>query len=205
MRKKIIRRSFQQEQLIPFADIHPVLGRIYAARDVRNLDDVDISIQRLLPYQDLLGIDEAVTLLGSAVQQDKRILIVGDFDADGATSTAVAMRALRSFGATQVNYLVPNRFLDGYGLTPELVTAAKEYSPDLILTVDNGIANHAGVLAAKQAGIQVVITDHHLPSATLPEADAIVNPNQPNDSFKSKQLAGVGVLFYVMLALRGGR
>jgi len=148
------------------------------------------------------NINEASRLLALAIREQQRILIVGDFDADGATSTALAIRALRSFGAKHVSYLVPNRFEYGYGLTPELVAEACKSKPDLIITVDNGIANHAGVLAAKKAGIQVLVTDHHLPAPTLPLADVIVNPNQPDDHFKSKQLAGVGVIFYVMLALR---
>lgn len=201
-RKKIIRRVVDAAS-IPYASaIHPLLARIYAARKVQSLKEADRALQNLLPFSDLLGIDRAVDVLSEALQEQKRILIVGDFDADGATSTTLAVRALKSFGAQHVDFLVPNRFAYGYGLTPELIEAAHDYAPQLIMTVDNGIANHAGVKAAKEKGIQVVITDHHLPAATLPEADAIVNPNQFGCTFASKNLAGVGVVFYVMLALR---
>lgn len=202
MKKQIIRRALDQARLASYAEMHPLLARVYAARDVQSGRELDRSLENLLPYQTLSGLDEAVQILADAVSKNQHILIVGDFDADGATSTAVAVRALRSFGANNVKYLVPNRFAYGYGLTPELVESAKQYAPDLIVTVDNGIANHAGVDAAKALGIRVVITDHHLAAATLPAADAIVNPNQPGDIFPSKNLAGVGVIFYVMLALR---
>lgn len=201
MVKHIVRREALQvvEGLGQFPAI---LQRIYAARSVPSAEQLDRSLEQLLDYRTLLQIEPAVAILADAIKKQQRILIVGDFDADGATSTAVAVRALKMFGAEQVQYLVPNRFAYGYGLTPELVVAAQAFAPDLIVTVDNGIANHAGVKAAKDAGIRVVITDHHLPSATLPEADAIVNPNQPGDPFPSKNLAGVGVIFYVMIALR---
>lgn len=202
MRKQIIRRELIEEPSATLHELHPLLRRVYASRNVKSNDELDKTLETLLPYQSLLGMEKAIGLLTEAVTKNQNILIVGDFDADGATSTAVAVRALRSFGAEHVNFLVPNRFAYGYGLTPELVVAAKEFSPDVIVTVDNGIANHAGVDAAKALGICVVITDHHLPAATLPNADAIVNPNQPNDPFPSKNLAGVGVIFYVMLALR---
>ncbi len=202
MRKQIIRREYRTAYIDALETAHPVLRRVYAARQIQSIQEIDHAIDNLLPYQSLSGIDHAVNVLAEAVKQNQRILIVGDFDADGATSTAVAVRALKSFGADYVNYLVPNRFAYGYGLTPELVEAAKAYAPELIVTVDNGIANHAGVDAAIAAGMRVIVTDHHLPSATLPNADAIVNPNQPDDIFPSKNLAGVGVVFYVMLALR---
>lgn len=203
MRKQIIRREFKQAYADSLHELHPLLQRIYAARQVQSCQELDRELESLHPFQSLLGIDKAVPLLALAVQKNQKILIVGDFDADGATSTAVAVRALRSFGASHVQFLVPNRFIHGYGLTPELVAvAANDISPDLIITVDNGIANHAGVDAAKALGCTVIITDHHLPAATLPLADAIVNPNQPGDTFPSKNLAGVGVIFYVMLALR---
>lgn len=202
MRKQIIRRQFKREVLDIFPHVHPLLQRIYAARELDSPEQLERALDYLTPYVSLLGIEQAARMIATAVMEDKSILIVGDFDADGATSTAIAIRALRSFGAKRVNFLVPNRFAYGYGLTPELVHAAKEFKPDLIITVDNGIANHAGVDAAKAAGMQVVITDHHLPAATLPNADAIVNPNQPNDPFPSKNLAGCGVIFYVMLAVR---
>lgn len=201
MRKQIIRRELK-ETTVALQDLHPLLRRVYASRNVKSNNELDKTLETLLPYQSLLGMEKAVELLADAVTKNHHILIVGDFDADGATSTAVAVRALRSFGAQHVDFLVPNRFAYGYGLTPELVVAAKAFSPDMIVTVDNGIANHAGVDAAKALGIRVVITDHHLPAATLPNADAIVNPNQPDDPFPSKNLAGVGVIFYVMLALR---
>ncbi|HEX4045021.1 MAG TPA: single-stranded-DNA-specific exonuclease RecJ [Gammaproteobacteria bacterium] len=201
-RKQIVRRTYNEELAAALQTPHPLLRRIYAARNIQSMKELDRNLENLLPYQSLLGIEQAVALLAKAVMTQQRILIVGDFDADGATSTAVAVRALRSFGAQHVNFMVPNRFAFGYGLTPELVAAASHFQPELIITVDNGIANHAGVAAAKAQGICVVITDHHLPAATLPDADAIVNPNQPNDSFPSKHLAGVGVIFYVMLALR---
>lgn len=202
MKKNIIRRQIPEISSTDFDGLHPVLQRVYAARKIQSVNDIETNLDCLLPYQALMGLEKAVPLLANAVVHNKRILIVGDFDADGATSTAVAIRALKSFGAKHVSFLVPNRFAFGYGLTPELVAAAKELSPDMIVTVDNGIANHAGVEAAKNLGMEVVITDHHLAAATLPNADAIVNPNQPGDTFPSKNLAGVGVIFYVMLALR---
>ncbi len=200
--KKIIKRMAEPDALL-FPHLPMVLQRIYSARGVKSHIELEQGLEHLLPYQSLLGIDQAVACLYEALQLQKTILIVGDFDVDGATSTAVAIRALRSFGAKNVSFLVPNRFAFGYGLTPELVQVAmKEFNPALIVTVDNGIANHAGVAAAKELGIQVIITDHHLAAEQLPLADAIVNPNQPHDLFPSKNLAGVGVIFYVMLALR---
>lgn len=200
MKKKIIRRNRIDHEAVNH--LHPILQRIYPVRGVQSSRELERGLDNLLPFQDMLGMQEAVTLLVDAVTKQKKILVVGDFDADGATSSAVAVRALRSFGVKEVDFLVPNRFAFGYGLTPELVTVAKELNPAVILTVDNGISNHAGVIAAKEHGMQVIITDHHLAGDTLPPADAIVNPNQPNDKFKSKSIAGVGVIFYVMLALR---
>lgn len=200
MQKHIIRRNYQPNSELE--NLHPLLQRIYSSRNIQSRIELDRAMEHLLPYTSLLGINDAVDLLADAIMSDQKILIVGDFDADGATSTAVAVRALKSFGAHNVHYLVPNRFAFGYGLTPELVLAAKEFAPDVIVTVDNGIANHAGVEAAKAENITVIITDHHLPAASLPNADAIVNPNQAGDLFPSKNLAGVGVIFYVMLALR---
>lgn len=200
--KQIVRRKISESSEQALGELPGILRRIYAARHVKSSHEIDRTLERLLPYQSMLNIDAATHLLAEALEQNQRILIVGDFDADGATSSAVAVRALRSFGAKHVNYLVPNRFAYGYGLTPELVEQAKQHSPQLIVTVDNGIANHAGVEAALANGIKVLITDHHLPAATLPPAQVIVNPNQPNDEFPSKHLAGVGVIFYVMLALR---
>ncbi len=201
MGKKIIRRNAEKTEWIA-PHLHPILHRVYSTRGIQSHVELQCDLERLLPYQSLSGIDPAVACLAEVLSQQKKILVVGDFDADGATSTAVAIRALKSFGAQQVDFLVPNRFQFGYGLTPELVQVAKNFSPAVIITVDNGIANHAGVIAAKELGIQVIITDHHLPAATLPPADAIVNPNQLHDAFASKSIAGVGVIFYVMLALR---
>ncbi|HEX7026755.1 MAG TPA: single-stranded-DNA-specific exonuclease RecJ [Gammaproteobacteria bacterium] len=185
------------------ANFHPVLQRVYRQRKLGGLREIAHSLEHLLDHRQLSGMARAVGLLADAVTRDRRILIVGDFDADGATSSALAMRALRAMGARQVSYLVPNRFEYGYGLTPEIVAVAAEYKPDIIVTVDNGIASLDGVAAARQHNIKVIITDHHLPGAQLPAADAIVNPNLRDDAFPSKHLAGVGVIFYVMLALRG--
>ena len=184
------------------ADLSPLLARVYASRGVASADELNHSLEKLLPYHQLKGIDEAVTLLSEALEQQWRILIVGDFDADGATSTTVAVKALRMLGAAEVDFLVPNRFEYGYGLTPEIVAVAAERNPDLIVTVDNGISSINGVAAAQEAGVKVLVTDHHLPGETLPAAEAIVNPNQPGDTFPCKSLAGVGVIFYTMLALR---
>ncbi len=200
--KKIIRRKLPNKPVCFSTATHPLLQRIYQTRGLVSDQELERGLDRLLPFEGLLGLDRAVFLLAEVLAKQEKILIVGDFDADGATSTALAIRALKSFGAKAIDFLVPNRFAFGYGLTPELVEVAKDFKPSLIITVDNGIANHAGVAAAKAAGIAVLITDHHLPSSTLPEADAIVNPNQPEDPFPSKNLAGVGVIFYVMLALR---
>ena len=203
IKKQIIRRDKISSHDTPLhPDLHPLMQRVYAARHVQSVRELERELEHLLPYESLLGIDKAAHLLAEAITRNQKMLIVGDFDADGATSTAVAVRALRSMGATRVDFLVPNRFEYGYGLTPELVAAATHFAPDMIITVDNGIANHAGVEAAKALGICVVITDHHLAATTLPDADAIVNPNQPHDPFPSKHLAGVGVIFYVMLAVR---
>lgn len=182
--------------------LHPVLRRVYAARNVCGSADLEQGLSELHPPHLLSNIDAAVQLLADLLMADGRILIVGDFDADGATSTALAIRALRAMGAAEVDYLVPNRFDFGYGLSPELVQAARARRPDIIITVDNGVSSIAGVAAANAAGIRVVVTDHHLPGRQLPDAAVIVNPNLPGDPFPSKSLAGVGVIFYVMLALR---
>ena len=193
----------------PLPDVMPALGqlppllsRLYAARGVLSEVELDRRLQALLPYSGLRGIDQAVAVLESALRERRSILIVGDFDADGATASSVAVLALRQLGAAQVDYLVPNRFEYGYGLTPEIVEVALTRRPDVLVTVDNGISSIEGVAAAKAAGLQVVVTDHHLPGSELPEADAIVNPSQPGCAFASKAMAGVGVIFYVMLALR---
>jgi single-stranded-DNA-specific exonuclease len=198
--KRIVRRPDASvgATLHPF----PLLHKIYAARGVDSETQLRKELGALLPPSEMKGIGEASRLLASAVQSGSRILIVGDFDADGATSCALAVLALRAMGATWVDFLVPNRFEYGYGLTPEIVELAGQSSPDLLVTVDNGIASIAGVEAAKAAGYQVIVTDHHLPGDQLPAADAIVNPNQPGCGFPSKALAGVGVIFYVLLATR---
>ncbi len=201
MPPEIKRRTLSEEIDLP-NDIHPVLRRIYAARDIKTADDLDYSLQKLLPYEDLSNIQEAVALLAEAIKSNKRILIVADFDADGATSCAVGMQGLRQMGATDVLYVVPNRFEFGYGLSPEIVEVAAERNPDLLVTVDNGISSVEGVQRARDKGIDVLITDHHLPGEQLPNANAIVNPNQLGDKFPSKMLAGVGVMFYVLVALR---
>lgn len=199
--KKIIRQNNAiSPELLP--KLHPLMARIYAARGITQLDDLERSLQHLLPFTSLQGIATAVDYLIAALEQQHSILIIGDYDADGATATAVAVTALRSFGAKHVSYLVPNRFTYGYGLTPEIVRVAARQQPHLLITVDNGISSIAGVAEAKALGMQVLITDHHLPGTALPAADAIVNPNQPGDLFPSKHLAGVGVIFYVMMALR---
>lgn len=183
-------------------DIPPLLTRIYAARGVQNAAELEKGLARLLPTHLLKGMDKAVQLLAHALEQRQRILIVGDFDADGATASCVGMLGLRMLGAAHVDYLVPNRFDYGYGLTPEIVAVALQRQPDVLITVDNGISSLEGVAAAQAAGLTVIVTDHHLPGAELPTADAIVNPNQPGCEFPSKALAGVGVMFYVLLALR---
>jgi len=181
--------------------LHPVMARLYAARGVRHTDEIETGLARLIPPTMLKGIEEAALLLADALEAESRLLVIADYDCDGATACAVAVRGLRMFGA-QVDYLVPNRFEYGYGLTPEIVALAQTREPDLLITVDNGIASVEGVAAANALGIAVLVTDHHLPGETLPEADAIVNPNQPGCPFPSKNLAGVGVMFYVLLALR---
>lgn len=199
---RIVRRDINPAADILPADLHPVLRRVYAARAVRSADDYAYSLEHLLPLSALGGLAEAAQLLQEALSADQRILIVGDFDADGATSCALVVRALRAMGARDVDYLVPNRFEYGYGLTPEIVAVAAASEPALIVTVDNGISSIEGVAAARRGGMRVLVTDHHLPGEVLPLADAIVNPNLPGDPFPSKSLAGVGVAFYVMLALR---
>jgi len=178
------------------------LKQIYANRGIQHPDELVLALNKLLPPHSLRGIDDAAGLLADAIEGEGRVLIVGDFDADGATSCAMAVSVLRQMGLAEVAYLVPNRFEFGYGLTPEIVELAAAQAPDLIVTVDNGISSVEGVAAARQLGISVLITDHHLPGAVLPQADVIVNPNQPGCTFPSKSLAGVGVMFYVLSALR---
>ncbi|MFT5420466.1 MAG: single-stranded-DNA-specific exonuclease [Candidatus Endobugula sp.] len=186
-----------------FSDaVHPLLQRIFSARGVHADHEIDYRLNNLLPPSTLKGLPEATELLMAAVQEQQRVLIVGDFDADGATSCALSLLALRAMGLQQVDFLVPNRFEYGYGLTPEIVQVAQDYHPDLIVTVDNGIASVDGVAKAKALGIKVLITDHHLPPENLPNADAIINPNQQGCEFPSKNLAGVGVIFYLLSVLR---
>lgn len=199
---KIARRAIPENILPLSPELHPVLDRIYRARNVTTLQDLDYGLAQLHQFSMLSGMPIAVDLLAQALRQQQRVLIIGDFDADGATSSALAVRALRRFGFDHVDYLVPNRFEFGYGLTPEIVAVATDYRPQLIITVDNGISSVDGVGAAHQRGIKVLVTDHHLPGTQLPDADGIVNPNFPGDTFPSKSLAGVGTIFYVMLAFR---
>jgi single-stranded-DNA-specific exonuclease len=184
------------------AGVHPLLARLYAARGVSDPLSMDVSLTHLLPPDGLKGMRGAAQLLADAVTADKKLCIVADYDCDGATACAVALRGLRMLGALHVSYIVPDRVVDGYGLTPPIAERVKASGADVLITVDNGIASVEGVATAKALGLQVVVTDHHLPAALLPQADAIVNPNQPGCTFASKALAGVGVMFYVLLALR---
>ena len=184
------------------AGIHPLLARLYAARGVTGTDEIDDSLSKLLPPAGLLGIDAAATLLADAIAQGKRVCVVADYDCDGATACALAMRGLKLLGAEQLGYLVPDRVVDGYGLTAPIADRVKAQGADVLITVDNGIASVEGVAHAKALGLQVLVTDHHLPATERPDADVIVNPNQHGCSFASKALAGVGVMFYVLLALR---
>lgn len=194
-------RSVPSSSLLESGVPSPLLARIYAARGIQSPDQLELKLNRLLLAKDLLGLQQAIDILDKAIDQQTRMLIVGDFDADGATSTTLMVLALRQMGA-QVDYLVPDRFKYGYGLTPEIVQLAlTDYQPQLIVTVDNGISSHAGVAAAHAAGVEVIITDHHLTTKTPPVCAAVVNPNQPGCGFASKALAGVGVAFYVMAAL----
>lgn len=199
--RKIIRRDCSRQHTLPDY-VHPVLRRIYSARNITSTAELDTSINGMLPYRELLGIEQAVQLLSAAIKDGKRILVVADYDADGATGCAVAMRGLRAMGAADLHYLVPSRFDFGYGLSPELAEVAAGLKPDLLLTVDNGISSIEGVRLARARGMDVLITDHHLARDSLPEANVIVNPNQPGDPFPSKNLAGVGVVFYILAALR---
>jgi len=200
---RIVARTFAEADRYALveAGVHPLLARIYAARRIRSSAELRYDASALLPPSLLKGIDDAAQLLADAIQSGKRLLIVADYDADGATACAVGIRALRAFGA-HAEYLVPDRFKLGYGLSPELVELAAQRRPDLLITVDNGIASVEGVARARQLGIATLITDHHLPGPELPAAACIVNPNQPGCAFPSKALAGVGVMFYVMVALR---
>ncbi|MFH1813290.1 MAG: single-stranded-DNA-specific exonuclease RecJ [Pseudomonadota bacterium] len=181
--------------------MHPLLARLYAARGVHDRSQIDYSLKALLPPDSMRGLADAAVMLADAIEADARLLIVADYDCDGATACAIGIRALRAMGAN-VSYLVPNRFEYGYGLTPEIVDLAAHAAPDMLITVDNGIASVEGVARANELGMSVLVTDHHLPGDELPAADVIVNPNQPGCDFPSKAIAGCGVMFYVMLALR---
>jgi single-stranded-DNA-specific exonuclease len=193
---------FRESEVLRQGGIHPVLARLYAARGLTDARELSSELASLMPPAGLLHIGAAAEFLADAIKAGKRMVIVADYDCDGATACAVALRGLRAMGAV-VDFIVPNRFEYGYGLTPEIVElTAREKAPDIIITVDNGIASIDGVAAAKARGIDVVVTDHHLPGDALPDARVIVNPNQPECGFPSKHLAGVGVVFYVLLALR---
>ncbi len=201
---RILTRKTSQvaRERLEYAGVHPLLARLYAARGVSRAEELDTALSTLLDPAQLKGADEAARLLADAIAAKRRLLIVADYDCDGATACAVGVRALSAFGA-DVSYLVPNRFDYGYGLTPEVVRLAaasgKFGKPDVIITVDNGIASVEGVAEAKRLGIATLVTDHHLPGDELPAADVIVNPNQPGCGFPSKSIAGVGVMFYVCL------
>ena len=198
---RIVRRTLPENAAELSPHLHPVLRRILLARGVASSADYDYRLACVLPPT-LGGIDRACALIEMAIVEERHIVVVGDFDCDGATGTAVAVRGLRALGARFVSYGVPNRAVHGYGLSEALLEDMLPLAPQLLITVDNGVAAHAGIAAARRRGIEVVVTDHHLPGDTLPDADAIVNPNLHGDGFPSKALAGVGVMFYVLLALR---
>jgi single-stranded-DNA-specific exonuclease len=201
--QKLIRRRHLTEAVqFSQSDLHPLLARVYSGRGIESPEQLDLGLAHLIPPEQLLNAATGASLLADALAEERSILIVGDFDADGATSTSLAVLALRAFGAQKVGYLVPNRFEYGYGLTPEIVALAVTRKPEIIITVDNGISSIEGVDAARALGITTLITDHHLAGRELPAADVIVNPNQNACEFPSKNLAGVGVIFYVMMALR---
>jgi single-stranded-DNA-specific exonuclease len=206
MSVSIVRHSAVANSTTPQAPlpdgVEPLLWRVYLARGIQDPRDLERDLGALLPPGRMDGLDSAVDVLEQAVSAGSRILVVGDFDADGATSCALALLCLRAFGHHAVDFLVPNRFEYGYGLTPEIVTEARRFDPEVLVTVDNGISSIDGVAAARELGCTVVVTDHHLPGKRLPDAHAIVNPNLPDNAFPSKALAGVGVIFYVLLGLR---
>ena len=200
---KIVERAYSQadaDRLIA-AGIHPVLARVYAARGISSPAQLDNKLDQLLAFSEMKNANAAAVLLADAIAAQRKLMIIADYDCDGATACAVGVRGLRAFGA-RIDYLVPNRFEYGYGLTPEIVRLANERGPDILITVDNGIASIDGVAEAKRLDMQVLITDHHLAADSLPDADCIVNPNQPGCHFSSKSIAGVGVMFYVLMALR---
>ncbi|MBE9559365.1 MAG: single-stranded-DNA-specific exonuclease RecJ [Proteobacteria bacterium] len=202
----IVRRDAEISEELKNSDLHPLLKKVYANRGVTKLKQVDFALKDLIDFSLLKDIDIAAEIVSQAIIENKRIIVVGDFDADGATSCAVMIRSLKAFGLEDVDYLVPNRFDYGYGLSPQIVDVAAQLNPsakpDLIVTVDNGISSIDGVNRANELGIQVVVTDHHLAADVLPDAAAIVNPNQPGCKFPTKMIAGVGVAFYLMLAVR---
>lgn len=200
---RIVTRSVPQRTAwqLEKQGLHPLLARLYAARGVQDKAELDYELKSLIPPTALTHAADAAQILADAIEAEARLLIIGDYDCDGATATAVGMRALKALGA-DVSFLLPDRFKLGYGLSPQIVDVAAQQSPDLIITVDNGIASLEGVARARELGIATLITDHHLPGEALPDADCIVNPNQPGCDFPSKCIAGVGVMFYVMLALR---
>ncbi|MBC1188730.1 single-stranded-DNA-specific exonuclease RecJ [Kluyvera sichuanensis] len=196
-----LRRREVDDSIVLPGELSPLLRRLYASRGVKTPDDLERGLKGMLHWRSLTGVEKAVEMLHDAFEKELRIMVVGDFDADGATSTALSVLALRAMGCHNVEYLVPNRFEDGYGLSPEVVEQAHARGAQMIMTVDNGISSHAGVDHAHDLGISVLVTDHHLPGETLPKADAMVNPNLVDCPFPSKSLAGVGVAFYLMLVL----
>lgn len=202
MSLKIVCRTFDKSKLLFTSSISPLLQRIYAARGVFSDDELHYSLSELYNYKKMKHIEHAADIIAETIINQQSIMIVGDFDVDGATSCAVAVSALKQFGAHDPRYIVPNRFEHGYGLTPEIVLKAKQFKPTLLITVDNGISSIEGVATARQHGMKVIITDHHLAGKVLPEAEAIVNPNQPGCLFPGKNSAGVGIIFYVMCAVR---
>jgi single-stranded-DNA-specific exonuclease len=201
MQKQIVRRLHVNDNHLP-DHLHPLIKQIYASRGIENERELELKVSQLCAIESLKGINQGCKVLYQALIENKNIAIIGDFDADGATSTALMMEALRLFGSDNYQFLVPNRFLYGYGLTPEIVEIAAKHGAELLITVDNGISCVAGVAKAKSLGLGVIVTDHHLPGMTLPDADAIINPNQVGCNFPSKALAGVGVAFYFMMAMR---
>ena len=201
MQKTIIPRS-PEAPVEPLPGIHPVLQRVYRARGVRSSRELEYELGGLVSPERLDGAADAARLMADALESDRRILVVGDFDCDGATSVALSQLALRAMGARRVGYLVPNRFDYGYGLSPEIVELAAAGGAELIVTVDNGVSSVEGVERAHRLGMQVIVTDHHLPGSVVPDADVMVNPNMPDNGFPAKATAGVGVIFYVLLALR---
>ena len=198
----VVHRRSPNENISFSKTVHPLIQKVFKQRPIAYANEIELGLNNLLSPEKFKGIDDAVRLLVAALEEQQRVLIVADFDADGATSCVVAIDCLRKFGLKQIDYVVPNRFEYGYGLTPEIVELGKLKRPDVIITVDNGISSLEGVATAKDAGISVVITDHHIAPSALPAAEAILNPNQPGCDFPSKCIAGVGVIFYLMLALR---